>query len=109
MQVIQEHTCNTGHILELLLSDVFSSSKLLSHEICPPLAHTCDHSGLLFEVNLVTPTASDKAAPLPDFKNACYDTICTKLLAIDWSSVISSCNDNVQTLYDTLIRHLLGH
>ena len=84
----------------------FSSSKFLSHKICPPLAHTCDHSDLLFEVNLVTSTASDKAAPLPDFKNACYDAICTKLLAIDWSFVISFCNDNVQTLYDTLIRYL---
>ena len=98
MQVIQEHTCNTGHVLDLLLCDVFLSSKLLSHEICLPLAHTCDHCGLLFEVNLVTSTASDKAAPLSDFKNACYDTKCTKLLAIDWSSIISSRNDNVQTL-----------
>ena len=106
MQVIEEPTCNIGHILDLLLCDIFSSSKLLFHEICPPLAHTCDHYGLLFKVNLVTSTASDKAAFLPDFKNACYDTICTKLFAIDWSFVISSCNDNIQTLYDTLIRRL---
>ena len=50
MQVIQEHTCNTGHILDLLLCDVVSSSNLLSHEICPPLAHTCDHSGFCLKL-----------------------------------------------------------
>ena len=63
MQVTQEHTCNTSHILDLLLCDVFSSSKLLFHEICPFLARTCDHSGLLFGVNLVASTASHTAAP----------------------------------------------
>ena len=66
-------TCNTGHILDLLLCNVFSFSKLISLEICPPLAHTCDHSGLIFDVNLVTFTASEKAALLPDFENACYE------------------------------------
>ena len=64
MQIIQEHTCNTGHIRDLLLCDVFSFSKLISREICPPRAHTRDHSGLIFDVsiNLVTSTASEKEA-----------------------------------------------
>ena len=30
-----------------------------------------------------------------------------ELFAIDWSSVISSCNNNVQSLYGALIQHLV--
>ena len=43
---------------------------------------------------------------MPNFRKADYDFILHQLNVFDWSNAISSCDDNVQTLYDCILYQL---
>ena len=43
---------------------------------------------------------------MPSFRKADYDSILYQLNVFDWSNAISSCYDNVQTLYDCILYQL---
>ena len=43
---------------------------------------------------------------MPNFRKADYDSILHQLNVFDWSNAISSCDGNVQTLYDCILHQL---
>ena len=106
-QHISEPTHCGGNILDLLLYGSCSSTNLHSMCIFPPLSNTCDHPNIQFEINWPScePVTVGKH-DYPDFKRADYESICCELYSIDWGSIISNCNDNVQDLYDSILGYL---
>ena len=76
IQHVLQPTHDSGNILDLLLCDWCYATWLVSYEICPPFSNSCDHSGLLFRIDIAGPKHVRKTSfPVPHCKKACYETM----------------------------------
>ena len=106
-QHIQSPTHLDGNILDLLLCDASSSSRLLSFDTVSPFSHSCDHYGLVYKISCSNlHQQRSGSSSISNFKQADYDSILFEFSSMDWNSIHLSCNNKVQDLHGIIIARL---
>ena len=103
-QMITEPTHSDGNILDLLLCNLPASNLLKSWAIDEPLTDTCDH--ILVKFSIVATSEKQSCQKFLDFTNADYPSVACDLFHTDWQLITQANRDNVQRLYDNIIKHL---
>ena len=100
-QHIEEPTTNKDSLLDLVLCDQTSSSRFTSIMVLPPLTSTCDHS--IIAVSLCLNNLNPKHQSIPtsfNYRRGNYEEINLLLSKVDWGTVFSDFNLDVQLIYD---------
>ena len=104
--ILQQTHCS-GHVLDLLLCDCKSSKYLHSWNVLLPLATTCDHCTVSFDIVALFASTSDNSSSIPNYQAADYERIFHELNSIDWIYLINLSNKNIHVLYNKLLDVLL--
>ena len=100
-QYIEEPTTNKDSLLDLLLCDQTSASRLTSVTVLPPLTSTCDHS--IIDVSLCLDNLNTKYQSIPtsyNYRKGNYEQINLMLSNVDWEAVFRDFKNDVQSIYD---------
>ena len=108
-QVVHEHTTMNNSIIDLLLCDELSSRRLTAVQVLPPLASTCDHCMIEFQIS-VNKASNSPTISTPHFcyEKGDYDSINLKLSRINWLEVFCTFNNDIQQVYDFFLETIHG-
>ena len=104
-QLITEPTHCDGHVLDLLLCNLFGQKYLMNYYVGMPLSTSCDHSLIHFSLQWESRFSTSKTFR-HCFKKANYDVIRQVLTLTNWTKIIHSSKDDVQALYNNIIDYL---